>query len=360
MPGILYRYLLRSLAASWAGVAGILLLVLVISQVPNVLNRALTREIAPELVVQVTAWITLANMPAVLPISLLLAIVLTLGRLGSDSELTAMRAGGVSMLGLLVPVALLTAPLALLQGAITLQLAPQALCSVLKARSQAARSLALGPVRAGVFQPFGSGSSYFVSRVDTDGTLHDLFISRGDSGPVEVILAARGRVSAFPEQDRLRLQLFDGRRYEGSPGTANFRILSFDGYEAWIPLPTMAGRCDRPDSRPTAALFASSVAAERAELNWRLGMTATLLVLALFAVPLAIIRPRQGRLARVPAALGVFVVYFLTAISLTTYTARNPALGSVLFWALHALVLLVGAVWLAARQGLLHRRRGTL
>jgi lipopolysaccharide export system permease protein len=355
MPRILYRYLLRSLVLSWAGVAGVLLTVLVVSQLPTVLNRALSKEIAPEVVWQVTAWITLANMPAVLPISLLLAVVLTLGRLGSDSELTAMRAGGVSILGLLVPVALLAVPLAIVQGAITLHFAPDALCNVVKARSQAARTLALGPVRAGVFQPFGSGSSYFVGKVDADGTLHDLFISRGDTGPVEVILASRGSVAAFPDQDRLRLQLFDGRRYEGTPGTANFRILSFEGYEAWIPLPTIVGRCERPDSRPTSELWGSSVPAERAELNWRLGMAATLLVLALLSVPLSIIRPRQGRLARVPAALGLFFVYFFGSIGLTTFSARNAALGPPLFWLLHAVVLAAALAWIARRQG--HRLR---
>ena len=357
MPGILYRYLLRSLLASWAGVAGVLLTVLVVSQLPNVLNRALAKEIAPEVIWQVLGWITLANLPAVLPISLLLAVVLTLGRMGSDSELTAMRAGGVSMLGLLVPVTLLAAPLAIVQAGITLQFAPQALCNTLKARSQAARTLALGPVRPGVFQAFGSGSSYFVGGVDADGTLREVFISRGEqSGPVEVILAARGRVEAFPEQDRLRLQLFDGRRYEGTPGTGRFRILTFEGYEAWVPIPTVVGRCERPDSRTTADLWKSAVPAERAELNWRIGMALTLLVLAIFSVPLAIIRPRQGRLARVPAALGVFFLYFFGAIGLTTFSTRNPALGVPLYWSLHAAVLLAGLLWLAARQGAFHRR----
>ena len=47
-PRILYRYLLRALVLSWAGVAGVLLTVLVVSQLPTVLNRALSKEIAPE------------------------------------------------------------------------------------------------------------------------------------------------------------------------------------------------------------------------------------------------------------------------------------------------------------------------
>ncbi len=356
-PRILQAYLLRGLAASFAGVASLLLIVLVIGQVPTVLNRAVTREIAPELIGKVVALVTIANSPAVLPISLLLAIVLTLGRLGSDNELTAMRAGGVSVLAVLVPVLLLALPLALVQGAVSLRVAPQSYCAALKMRSQAARNIALGTIRPGVFQGFGAGSTYFVGSVDPDGTLHDVFVKRGEGAAIELILAARGRLVPYAAEDRLQLRLSDGRRYEGIPGSGRFRILTFAEYEAWFALPSEVGKCERPDSQTTASLFASREPAMRAELNWRLALPVSVLVLALLAVPMSRTRPRQGRYARVPLALGVFFLYFFSMIGLTSLSTRNPALGAPLLWTLQVVMLAAALAGIARQQGWWRARR---
>lgn len=355
----LFGYLFRSLLASWVTVAGVLLLVLAVQQVSVLLERVVSRQIAPDVLWQALGWATLANLPTILPISLLLAVVLALGRLASDSELTAMRACGLSPLELLVPIAMIALPLAALQGAVALRYGPEAMCNGLKARSQVERTLALGPIRAGMFQSFSGDSTYFVRAVDADGTLRNVFIERGGrDGGVEILLALRGRLEPYPEQNLIRLRLFDGRRYAGKPGTATFRILEFEEYQATIPLPVTTGRCTRVESRPTAELAGSDDPAGRAELHWRLGMPVTILLLALLSVPLSAIRPRQGRFVRMPAALGIFFVYISTAIGLTSWSARNPEFGAVLFWALHAVVLVVGLAWLGAQQGWWRKPRG--
>jgi lipopolysaccharide export system permease protein len=353
--GRISRYLLGSVLKSWFIVAAVLLLVLVVQQIASLLERIVDRQIAPEIMWQALGWATLANLPTILPVSLLLGVILALGRLASDSELTAMRACGLSPAQLLVPVFALTLPLAAVQGAIALQFGPDALCSVLKARSQVARTLALGPVKPGVFQAFGGGSVYFVERVLPDGELENVFIERGaepDEPSVEIILARRGRIEPLLESDLLRLRLFDGRRYAGVPGTSSFRVLEFETYEARIPLPAAAGNCARTDSRRSAELLQSNDPAARAEMNWRLSLPVIVIALGLIAVPLSAVKPRQGRFVRVPAALGVFLVYLFSAIGLTAWSARNPGLGPIVFWGLHAAVLLVAVLWLGAQQGL--------
>ncbi len=353
----LTRYLFHSLLASWATVAGVLLLVLVVQQVAALLERIVDRQIAPEIMWQVLGWATVANLPTILPVSLLLGVVLALGRLASDSELTAMRACGLSPIRLLVPVALLTLPLALVQAAVALHFGPEATCNALKARSQVERTLALGPVKPGVFQAFGGGSVYFVEEVAPDGELRNVFIERGEGdADVEIILARRGRIEPLIESDLLRLRLFDGQRYAGVPGRADFRVLEFEVYEARIPLPAATGRCERADARPIAALVSSAKGEERAELSWRIGLPVILLALGLLSVPLSAVKPRQGRFVRVPAALALFFVYLFSTIGLTTWSGRNPGIGPALFWALHAGVLLVGFLWLAAQQGWLQFR----
>ena len=227
MPRLLYTYLLRHLSMTWLAVVGVLLTVLTLGQVPQVLVRAAANEISADMIGRVIWWMTLANAPVILPFGTLLAVVLTMGRFGNDSELTAMRAVGMSPAKLLVPVVLLAAPITAMQGAIALHYAPTALCSAIKIRAQAVRTLALAPVRAGKFQPFGRDGTLLVDDVTEDGELRNIFATVGEKGVAQVMTAARGRIEADLANDRLQLRLFDGRRYEGIPGQGKFRIISF-------------------------------------------------------------------------------------------------------------------------------------
>ena len=63
------------------------------------------------------------------------------------------------------------------------------------------------------------------------------------------------------------------------------------------------------DVATTAELARSDRPADVAELQWRLSVPFMCAVLALAAVPLARLRPRQGRYARIGAALLLVFVY---------------------------------------------------
>jgi len=99
------------------------------------------------------------------------------------------------------------------------------------------------------------------------------------------------------------------------------------------------------DAQPTAALLASPNPKYQAQLQWRLSMPLMCIVLTAVAVPLARLKPRQGRYARVGLALLIYLVYS-NLISLgQAWIARGAipaALG--LWWAHAAVVLLTLAV----------------
>jgi len=110
------------------------------------------------------------------------------------------------------------------------------------------------------------------------------------------------------------------------------------------------------EARPTASLLESSDPAELAELHWRLTMPIMSLVLALIAVPLSRLKPRQGRYARVWIAVVIFFFYYNIAAAGKTWIARGTlpqALG--LWWTHAAVALLALAVIIGPR--LLHRLR---
>ena len=115
-------------------------------------------------------------------------------------------------------------------------------------------------------------------------------------------------------------------------------------------LGTLARGSELTVMRSTASLIHSKDPAERAELHWRISMPIMCLVLALLAVPLSRLRPRQGRYSRVWVAVVIFFVYYNLATTARTWIARGTLPEWVGLWWTHvAVTLLALAVILGPR-----------
>ena len=155
------------------------------------------------------------------------------------------------------------------------------------------------------------------------------------------------------------ITLFDGERYEGIPGERNFRIVRFAENTIPVRLPEMSGGVMKLDGVPTRALFASTKPDLRGELHWRLALPIMAVVMGLIAVPLARLRPRQGRYARVGYAILIFFVYIELAIAGKVWLVRGVTPEWLGLWWVHGAVVLFAATlllvprWLARAR---HRR----
>ena len=343
-PRILHRYIFRSLALNWLGLLALLTVIMSAGQLPAILSRAAEYEIAPNLILQVLAWMMIANAPILILLTLMIAIVVTLGRMNSDNELIAMSAVGFGPLSLLSAALVLAIPAIALQAAITMHYAPEAFCQAVKVRDQAARNIALTPIRPGRFLQIADGRTLHVEKVAANGELQRIFTASQRDGIVETVTANRGHVIADLAHDRLWLELEDGVRHSGEPGTKKYQIVRFRELRMGFPLPAGVTRCTRPDAMSSGELWNSSGAPERAELNSRLGYIFMTAILTIAGVALSKSRPRMGAYARLPLALGMFALYQMCAAGVTAWASRTPAAGPWAYWLLHALA----AAWAVA------------
>lgn len=357
MRAILERYVLREVVTSWLAVTGVLLVLIVTNEVARVLSRAADNQYPHSMVLVLIGLGAVSNLQVIVPIGLLLGVMLALGRLYHDSEMTAALACGARPARVYAPVGLLAALVTALLAWLSLDVAPQAMTSVLDLRAVALRAGQLAPVAPGRFRAFGGGNTVvYAERANADGTLSNVFVERRRGDRVEVAVADRARHTVAPDGKSLTITLYDGERYEGEPGGARYRIMRFAEHTIPVRMPPPVVSVSDLDAAPTGKLLAATDRASEAELQWRYALPVMCIVLAVVAVPLSRLKPRQGRYARLWVAVVLYLLYSNLLTLGRGWIERGevpPALG---LWWTHAAV--IGAAALFVRgPGWLARAR---
>jgi lipopolysaccharide export system permease protein len=347
---ILDRYVFREVAVTWLAVTGVLLAILVSNQLARILGLAASDGLPQKVVMTLIVLTSMQNLTVLMPIGMLLAVMMALGRLYHDSEMAAVRACGSGPERLYVPVMLLAAIVAAGLAWLAFDVAPTAYGRALDLKREALREAQFGQLEPGKFRTFAGGAAvFYAERADDAGVLYNVFIERREGDKVEIAVASRA-VHRIEDEGRLHVVvLYDGERYDGVPGEPTFRKLRFaeHGIPVRIPDPD-AGKL-RPEAKSMSTLLASSDPRDRSELQWRISLPLMVLVLALLAVPLSALRPREGRYARVALAILAYFVYSNMISAARVWIEKgqvDPRLG---VWWVH-LVVAAFALYLLHRQ----------
>lgn len=310
MSRIVDRYVIREVARTCFGVTFVLLIILVGNQFARVLGRAAAERLTRDAVFELLWLSSIEYLTVLLPLALFFAVVLSLGRLYRDSEVTAMVACGIAPHRLCRPVLILAALLAALAGWLSFEVGPWVAYRTHLVKVEAKRQLRSAALVPGRFRVAPGGEIVFYARsADPDGALRDVFIQRRRDERVEVVVAAKAEQALSPDGNRRDLLLKNGRRYVGVPGSLDFYIVDFEEHGVPIILPAIEDFPEERETRSTAELLASTSLVEQAEFQWRLAAPISLLVLGLMAVPLARTNSRTSRFDRIGLAVLAYLIY---------------------------------------------------
>ncbi len=357
MRRILDRYIFREIAATWLAVTGVLLLILLTNQFARVLGDVAKGKLPKDAAMSVIGLSAMQYLTVLVPIGLFLAVMMALGRLYRDSEMAAMTACRVGPMGVYRPLMWLAVPLAAAVAWLAIEVGPHALSEVDRIGAEARRQADLASIEPGRFTEVPSADAVvYGESVSAEGVMSKVFMQRrAPDGRVVVVVAERGEQVSLEDPDLRMLVLNNGRRYEGVPGTGQFRVVEFGEHGIPYRLPGVEPSDPRPRAMPTGDLLAANTREAIAELQWRLSVPLSTLLLCFLAVPLSKSQPREGRYGRLAIGLLLFIVYFnlLSAAKAWTESGRiAPELG---LWWVHGGLFLVAAALLAMQNGV-HRR----
>jgi lipopolysaccharide export system permease protein len=362
--GIFFRHVLREIALATVAVALILLILLLTNQLAFVLGRAAEGQIPARLVFELMALSLRENAMVILPISLLLGVILGLGRLYHDSEIAAAQACGIGTRTLFLAAGTVTVLATAISGWISFKDGPEAAARSTQIRLEALRTAVTRGLVPGQFRSLGSGATLYFARQDPDGTMRDVFVQHRipDEEQMEIVLADRASYSVSGDSSVYQITLVDGESYTGVPGGGAWRTVRFREQVVRVPTPQASLPGKPPvDVLPTSELMKSDDPRMLGELQWRIASVVITLALGLMAVPLARLRPRQGRYARVIWGVLLYAVYANLLIASRTMLERGDSPAWLGLWWAHALAIGLGLVfiYLPEFRDLLARRRAT-
>lgn len=354
---IFHRALLREFAQLATAVFLSLFLIAITTRLVRLLGQAAGGKIPTDAVVAFLGFFALNALPLLLSLTLFVTVLLTVTRSYRDSEMVIWFNAGLSLAAWVRPVLAFALPLVALIATLSMVIAPWAVRMSEQYRSRVDARDDVARVDPGVFGESRSRDRVFFveSAGAASGEVRNVFVNSVQHGRTGVMFSRRGLVETAPNGDRFIVML-DGRRYEGVPGEADYRVMEFERYEARVE--SAAGEEPVPThkSLSTLALLGNPTHVNHGELVWRIGVPLSALILALLAIPMSFVNPRAGRSVNLLFALLAYLVYQNLLSVSQARVAQGRLDFSLGWWLVHAAVLAVLLVLFAQRMTLRRSR----
>ncbi|GAB4265002.1 MAG: LPS export ABC transporter permease LptF [Deferrisomatales bacterium] len=343
---VIDRYLGREITKPLLATLGILTVIFGSYTSARYLSDAAAGLLSGRLVGTLVFLKLIVALEVLLPITFYLSVVVALGRLHADSEMTALEATGVGSPRVLRVVLGYALGLALVVGGLSVLVRPWAYAQSYRLRAAARAEFDLGRFEGGRFYRLAQGDRVFFAETvhREESRAEGVFVQRELPDRIQLVSAREARQVEMADGRGEALVFRDGYAYEFFPSGDRERVVRFR--EFTLPLrtePPTPGY--KRKAAPTSQLARSRRGADVAELQWRLSTPFSTVLLGLLGLPLSRTAPRRGKYARTLAAVLLFALYYMVELMAKTWVEQGvvgPFPG--VWWSVAVLGVLTGTL----------------
>jgi lipopolysaccharide export system permease protein len=340
---IVDRYLIREIALTLLATALVLLAMVLSHRLAGYLSKAANGLLARDSIFLLLGLQAIEVLALLVPLAFLLSIMLTLGRLYRDHEMTALAACGYGPLSVYRAVFLLAAPLALITAGLSCLAIPALMEFQFEVLARARKEAEISMFTPGSFREVLNGQHVvYIGAMDGRELRHVFVQSREPDGDLSITTGDQGHQEVGEDGIR-RIILERGYRYRGAPGQSDYEMVQFERATVRVDTTPPPQAWQHQETLPTRQLWGSSEPRLIAELQMRLNSPIQVLVIALWAPLLARAKPREGRYGRVVAAMLIYAINFNLIGIGDSWLSHGVVGAGVGLWWVHGLFLLFGA-----------------
>jgi lipopolysaccharide export system permease protein len=356
MLQIVDRYLILEVLKTFLAIVVVLVLIVASLLFLRTLEEVNLGAMTGGVVLRFLGLQLISDISSLLPPAYFIAVLATLTRFARDSELIALTACGVGPRRVYVALLLVGLPIAGVTAWFALILQPDASAGIAEIRyQQNEQASQIAGLKAGRFYVEDGGRLViYIGAITKERGLERVFILDRREDVTRLVVSATGRHSVEESTGDHLVTLTNGHRFDGNPGEPRFLIGSFKEYQVRIRSnPAEQRSIPKRSAVPTRDLWGTREVADRAELEHRIAAPIAIFALALIAVPLVAISPRERASGRLALAFLAYFSFFNLQRLAETWLANGttpPWLGSLwhqaLVLALVYLVLAPESLWL--------------
>lgn len=211
----------------------VFIFILLMFQALRLTEFVLVHGIGVRLLFEIMGYMSISFLPAILPMSLLFAVLLTYARLSADSEVVAFKSLGLSMWHLSLPAVILGLLVGLLSAETSFNIGPWGNRQFELLVTKLANSKATATLREGTFSEGFFDLVVYADKIDEKtGFLDRVFIyDEREPGMPITIIAREGQLIQQPNESggKTTLYLRDGNIHRQIDGT--YTKVDFEGYD---------------------------------------------------------------------------------------------------------------------------------
>ena len=356
---IIRRYLGTQVLATSFAVAGLLTVILMSSRVIQFFEKAANGKIAVDLLSAVLWYRLPGFLELILPLGLFIGLLLALGRLYLDNEMAVLAAAGVGpghVIRWLLPA---TALVTLLTALMALWWSPSGVAESDRIYAEQANRSTFELIQPGRFQRVGERMLYAdmspdkstlrsVILLETQPASANAAANTATDGERQIIVRAReGRRVKDPVLGPDTVELLDGERWLLRAGAADYQRVAFERYRLRLKQAELPVTDNNLAALSTPALWQIRADSPKAaaEWGWRVSLVFMVPIVALLALPLAKVNPRQGRYLKLLPAIVLYLSYVVLLAAVKSGIEKESIAVSA-NWGVHAIYLLLALVML--------------
>ena len=243
------QFILKSFIGPFFAILLVVVFILVMQFLWLYIDELVGKGLSLKVILEFLGWGSVTMLPLSLPLATLLASMMTLGTLGENNELLAIKAAGISLKRVLIPLGITCAIISVGAFFISNDLIPVAYNKIYTLRDDIGRTKEEIKIPTGTFY---DGIDGYILRVnernDETGIMHGVMVYNhtGNKGNTSLTLADSAMMKMSKDKSYLSFVLYSGTNYEETNDrkyrdtTLQFQKIDFNRQEMIIPLENYA------------------------------------------------------------------------------------------------------------------------
>jgi lipopolysaccharide export system permease protein len=247
MNKIIDRYIFKEIASPFIIILFVLTFVMLMGKIMQIMDLFVNKGVGFFAIAKIIIFLLPNFMLFTIPIALLISILIAMGRLSSDNEITALKTSGISLMQMYYPVAIASLIAFIFTIIMSYFIVPQSNFATRRLLFNVAQEKANIGIKERVFNDNFKDFLIYAKKISLNNNyMEGVIVSdKRMIGKQNTIFAEKAFLVSDPESMKVKLKMENGSIHTVSPDLKNYRKIDFKSYDINLDLSVAIANFDK-------------------------------------------------------------------------------------------------------------------